>query len=130
MMKHNRRTFIRLANLGIFALIVLLWNKLTLRHIHAQKKKERVLPLNPNKPVSFFNNYIVIQKEGETIVFSSECTHLGCKIREIKQGRLVCPCHGSEYNLNGVPVKGPAFKPLEKIPSIISKDNKSIELII
>lgn len=130
MRKHNRRTFIWLANIAIFALLVFIWNKLTLKYIASQKKKESILPLNPNKPVSFFNNYIVIQKDGETKVFSSKCTHLGCKIQEIKSGKLVCPCHGSEYDLDGIPVKGPAFKPLKKIPAKISLDQNSIELIV
>ncbi|MDX1284112.1 MAG: Rieske 2Fe-2S domain-containing protein [Draconibacterium sp.] len=130
MQKQNRRTFIRIIYAGIFALLVFVWNKLTLRHIKAQEAKNRVLPLNINKPVSFHDNYIVLNTEGNTRILSSHCTHLGCKINEVKNGRLICPCHGSEYDLNGVPLKGPAFKPLEEIPAKISKDQHTIELIV
>ena len=130
MQKQNRRTFIRIIYAGIFALLVFVWNKLTLRHIKALEAKNRVLPLNINKPVSFHDNYIVLNTEGNTRILSSHCTHLGCKINEVKNGRLICPCHGSEYDLNGVPLKGPAFKPLEEIPAKISIDQQTIELIV
>lgn len=128
-MNQNRRNFIKLLYGAIFAIVLLVWNKLTLKHIDAREARERILPLNVNKPVSFHNNYIVLNKEGKTQVFSSHCTHLGCKIHEFKNGRLICPCHGSEYNLEGIPVKGPAFKPLPEHEIIISSDRTTIEII-
>ena len=42
--------------------------------------------------------------------------------------RLVCPCHGSEYDLDGNVVKGPAWKNLEIIPSKITSDGTHIEI--
>lgn len=129
MKKQSRRTFIQLLYAGLFALLVYAWNKLTLIHLKAKEAKERVLPLNINKPVSFHDNFIILNKDGVTTVFTSHCTHLGCKIKEVKNERLICPCHGSEYDLNGVPLKGPAFKPLKKIPSKVSSNKTSIEII-
>lgn len=95
----------------------------------SREAKERILPLNVNKPVSFHNKYIVLNKEGKTQVFSAHCTHLGCKIHEFKNGKLICPCHGSEYNLDGIPMKGPAFKPLPELEIKISPDKTTIEII-
>jgi Rieske Fe-S protein len=129
MEKQSRRTFIRLVYTGLFAVLLFVWNKLTLNHIKAQEAKDRVLPLNINKRVSFHNNYIVLNNNGETTVLSSHCTHLGCKIHETRNGRLICPCHGSEYSLDGIPQKGPAFKSLEKVQSKISSDKTTIEII-
>ena len=129
MVKTTRRKFIWLLNTGIAALFLFAWNKLTLNHLRKIEQKERILPFNQNQKIAFFENYIVVNEKEKLRVFSSHCTHLGCKINEIKNGRLICPCHGSEYDLDGTPQKGPAFKPLEKIQSKISLDKTTIEII-
>ena len=51
----------------------------------------------------------------KTSVLSSHCSHLGCAIHEFKEGKFICPCHGSEFTLDGEAVKGPAYKPLERM---------------
>jgi len=45
--------------------------------------------------------------------FSAVCTHAGCTVSEVVDGTIICPCHGSEYNLEGSVTKGPATKPLD-----------------
>jgi Rieske Fe-S protein len=44
---------------------------------------------------------------------SSTCTHAGCKVSEVTDGEIICPCHGSRFRLDGSVAKGPATKPLE-----------------
>ncbi|GAA4679701.1 Rieske (2Fe-2S) protein [Gordonia humi] len=39
--------------------------------------------------------------------FSTTCPHMGCAVAP-KDGDLVCPCHGSEFGLDGSLVQGPA----------------------
>jgi len=129
MAKSTRRKFIWLANAGIASLVIILWNKITLKHIHSLEQKERKFPYSMNQKVAFFDNYIVINHNEKLTVFSSHCTHLGCKIQNIENGRLVCPCHGSEYDLDGNAIKGPAFKSLTKVPAQLSADNTTIEII-
>ena len=128
-MNQNRRKFIKLLYAGLFAALVLVWNWLIQKHIRTQEAKAQILPFNSNKPVSFHNNYIVLNNDSGTRVLSSRCTHLGCKIHEFRNGKLLCPCHGSEYDLKGKPTKGPAFKPLLELEAIVSPDKKSIEII-
>jgi cytochrome b6-f complex iron-sulfur subunit len=128
MVKQSRRTFIILAKTAFVALLLFLWNKLTLNHLKAIDKKARILPLNMNKTISFHGDYIVLNNEGITTVLTSHCTHLGCKINEVKNGKLICPCHGSQYDLDGNPIKGPAFKALKKVPSKVSLDKTTIEV--
>ena len=43
---------------------------------------------------------------------SDICTHRGCMLL-IKDKKIVCPCHGANFTLNGQPVSGPANKPLD-----------------
>ncbi|WP_157556818.1 QcrA and Rieske domain-containing protein [Nocardia acidivorans] len=45
--------------------------------------------------------------------FSSTCTHLGCKVSEVSDGLIKCPCHGSKFNLDGTVAGGPAPRPLD-----------------
>jgi len=124
----SRRTFLKVVTLGIASFFVFIWNKLTLNQIDIIQQKERILPFNKNKQVDFFENYIVVQLNEKITVLSSHCTHLGCKINKTENGRLVCPCHGSEYDLEGKVLKGPAYKNLEKLNSKISEDGTHIEI--
>jgi Rieske Fe-S protein len=55
--------------------------------------------------------------------FSSVCTHAGCTVSEITDGNIVCPCHGSRFNLDGSVAKGPATKPLEAKPVSVQGDS-------
>ena len=42
-----------------------------------------------------------------------KCSHRGCDLNYEKSAqKFVCPCHGSEFDLAGAPLKGPATKPL------------------
>ncbi|GIV60434.1 Rieske 2Fe-2S domain-containing protein [Rhodocaloribacter litoris] len=43
----------------------------------------------------------------------TRCTHRGCQV-EPAGDRLVCPCHGSEYTLDGKVVKSPARMDLRR----------------
>ena len=46
---------------------------------------------------------------GEFKAFSAVCTHMGCTVSQIADGRIDCPCHGSEYSIkNGAVLAGPA----------------------
>ena len=50
------------------------------------------------------------------VVYSAACTHTGCEVNGWNRdaGRLVCPCHGSEFDVADAArvVNGPAPKPL------------------
>ncbi len=42
-----------------------------------------------------------------------KCTHQGCNVElDLEQQLLVCPCHNSQFSLDGAVVKKPATKPL------------------
>jgi Rieske Fe-S protein len=46
------------------------------------------------------------------------CTHLQCTVLP-DQGKLHCPCHGSEFTLQGVVTHGPATFNLDVFPSTV-----------
>jgi Rieske Fe-S protein len=53
---------------------------------------------------------------GEFKAFTTTCTHMQCTVGTIKDGSIICPCHGSEYSIkDGSVTGGPAPKPLTTI---------------
>ncbi len=90
-------------------------------------RKKIVFPLT-RKIVSFYRDYLVINQNHNIKVLSSHCTHLGCIINKEENGKLICPCHGSEFDLKGNAVKGPAYKPLHSYP--FKEDNNDRRIIV
>jgi Rieske Fe-S protein len=126
MRKLSRKSFLFVLNAGIVAFFVFLWERLTSDEIKRMNNKTSQFTYQKGKKVTFADKYIVIDNEGKLTVFSDRCTHLGCRIREFSNDKLVCPCHGSEYDLSGTPLKGPAYKSLEKVNAEFSADGKTI----
>ena len=52
--------------------------------------------------------------ENQYAAFTAICTHAGCTVSGFSNNRMVCPCHGSEYDLGGSVVVGPAPAPLKR----------------
>jgi Rieske Fe-S protein len=50
--------------------------------------------------------------EAEAVAFSADCPHQGCTVAPDDE-QLSCPCHGSQFELDGSLKKGPAEKGLE-----------------
>lgn len=57
--------------------------------------------------------------EGEYVALSGICSHQRCTLREVSNGKIYCGCHGSEFDLQGKVLKGPAETDL---------DTRSIEI--
>jgi Rieske Fe-S protein len=54
---------------------------------------------------------------GDVRAFSAVCTHQGCKMDRIADGKIDCPCHGSQFDANtGAVITGPASSALKAIP--------------
>jgi Rieske Fe-S protein len=61
------------------------------------------------------------------VALSTRCMHRGCEV-EPSTDRLVCPCHGSEYALDGAVLEGPTELPLERFRVRELSDGLVIEL--
>ena len=67
--------------------------------------------------------------DGSLFAVSSVCTHKGCDVNyDKKLGYLLCPCHGSEYGLDGQNIKGPATRPLKRYT--IRTDNAHVIIVL
>lgn len=52
-------------------------------------------------------------------VLSPICTHQRCVVN-VEGGRLVCPCHGSQYDRAGAVLAGPAERPLARHDAVLT----------
>jgi cytochrome b6-f complex iron-sulfur subunit len=58
---------------------------------------------------------VVRAKDSSLHAISAICTHMGCTVLyDQKLGHIRCPCHGSQYGLDGHNLKGPAQRPLKR----------------
>ena len=59
---------------------------------------------------------ITIREDNILKKVSKICTHMGCLLNLNKDSKkLICPCHGSEFSLNGTVLEGPAHKNLDTL---------------
>ncbi len=63
--------------------------------------------------------------EGQFVVLSPICTHRRCTV-DVAGPRLVCPCHGSEYDRAGSVLQGPAERPLARYPAELTPEGELV----
>lgn len=93
----------------------------------AQLSKTNQL-LNKNSPVG---TVLVVRTSPTSNVsaVNPTCTHAGCAVNwAAKSQKFVCPCHGSEFGIDGKVLKGPASKPLKTYKAKIEGDSVLVSL--
>ncbi|MBM4321630.1 MAG: Rieske (2Fe-2S) protein, partial [Deltaproteobacteria bacterium] len=58
---------------------------------------------------------VLVRRGGELRGLSARCPHLGCRIDQLDGEALLCPCHGSRFDLEGRPLTGPARGELTRL---------------
>jgi Rieske Fe-S protein len=75
-----------------------------------------------NRPI-----YLTRRAGGELTALHAQCTHQGCQPDPVGD-RMVCPCHGSEFALDGAVLQGPAERPLTRFPAAIEGSDVVIRI--
>lgn len=71
-------------------------------------------PTGSVTPVEAGRFYLVRLTDGGFLAVYRRCTHLGCAVPyEQSTGKFVCPCHGSEFTMDGDVLNEPAPRPLD-----------------
>jgi len=85
----------------------------------AKEKLANVNVISENK------DNIIINDNGVKKKVSKVCTHMGCMLNYDKQSnKLLCPCHGSEFEITGKVIEGPARTNLEV--TLINEQYKNV----
>jgi Rieske Fe-S protein len=65
------------------------------------------------------------------VTVSDICTHLGCLVNfDASLQLLVCPCHGSEFELTGMVARGPAAKPLQVYENSLDAASQTLTITL
>lgn len=116
----NRKDFIRLAGAGALGWLAL--NQIGCAKSDAIPQKDFTIDLNDPQYSDLANpggfvyvqNLIVFKaNDGNFYALSQVCTHQGCTVEfDESQNDILCPCHGSQYDIHGNVVQGPSTTPL------------------
>lgn len=69
----------------------------------------------------------IVRSERGVYAFLAICRHLGCTPRWVPDEQLFkCPCHGSDYNIEGDVVGGPAPRPLWRLEVSLAPDGQIV----
>lgn len=72
--------------------------------------------------------YVTRDFDDGFVVFSNECTHLGCGVRWDKEARqFLCPCHDGKFDDRGEVVAGPPPRPLIRYKTRVEDEQLFIE---
>lgn len=73
------------------------------------------------------NGVWIVRTERGIYAFLAICRHLGCIPDWVEEERLFkCPCHGSNYNIEGDVVGGPAPRPLFRVAVSYAPDGQLV----
>lgn len=86
------------------------------------------LPRNSAKVFKVNKDPVIVvhTTTGQFKAFNARCTHLGCVVQfspEETPPHFTCNCHGSEFDINGKNIVGPASRPLTPYRVIVRESN-------
>ena len=87
--------------------------------------KPAAVPVGGGMMADYGGSAVVVTQpsKGDFKAFSGICTHQGCTLGGVQQGRIFCPCHGSEFSMrDGSVLHGPATQPLPEKQVTVTGD--------
>ena len=73
--------------------------------------------------------YLARLDDGGFLALNRECTHLGCTVPWVgEEGRFVCPCHASSFDITGQVLSPPAPRPLDLFAVRIENDIVKVDI--
>jgi cytochrome b6-f complex iron-sulfur subunit len=128
----GRRDAVTLLGLSALGTAVLVGAGTGLRSLLPSEEGAGSTPLPAGRPEELAPNAVREVELGEERVFlargerglfalSSKCPHLGCRLRLSPSGEtFACACHGSLFSSEGVLLRGPAARSMERFPVALS----------
>jgi Rieske Fe-S protein len=70
---------------------------------------------------------LIRKSDTEFTAIKTVCTHKGCDV-ELEGDKFVCPCHGSEFTLDGKVTEGPAKTDLKTFETIFDSEKGTVTI--
>jgi len=91
------------------------------------------LTIDSSSPIASVGTAALVQYQGGPLLvahtsqntfvaLTAICTHMGCTVNGYSSGTYTCPCHGSQYDVNGNVTRGPAPRALTKFPTAFANN--------
>lgn len=146
MKTETRRTFLKQAgSLGVCACCI--GASSFLSSCAASKRTTSAVPFTETAetvtiPVAVFNDknsvtiktkkfedpvFIGKNPDGSYLSLLMHCPHKGCTVN-VTPDKFVCPCHGSQFALDGALLKGPAKSALQSLTTTVVGQNVMVQL--
>lgn len=78
-----------------------------------------------------FRIMIVRVGEGDYRALSIRCTHESCEVPvPDSNGEIICPCHGSRYNIRGEVTNGPAAQNLKSYQLTYNANDETVSVTV
>jgi len=87
------------------------------------------LPEAGSAPINFPKVKLWLSNtENGVMAIYKVCTHLGCLYNwNDQEGKFICPCHGSQFQLDGTYIRGPAPRSLDRfVLQIVADDGNTL----
>ena len=131
----GRRQFLLKAGWGFFYIFLGGWLLSNLRYLFPNVLYEPSLSFKAGRPDEYSlgvsekwkkaQRVWIVRKPSGFYCLWSRCTHLGCTPNWFEaEGRFKCPCHGSNFNVDGDVLAGPAPRPLWRCAISVADDGQ------
>ena len=70
---------------------------------------------------------LIRKSESSFLAIKTICSHKGCDV-ELEGNKFVCPCHGSEFTLDGKVTSGPAKTDLKSFETMFDSDKGTVTI--
>ncbi len=112
--KTSRRKALQIISSSIVGLVSFLTARFTKTLLPARRRLKIEMGADQ---IQVKREVVILRVEQNIDVLSRTCPHLGCKVRlDQTAQRFICPCHGSQFSLDGKYLRGPAKKDLKHLP--------------
>jgi Rieske Fe-S protein len=122
----SRRGLLRGLWIGATGAVLWTWRALGRERLDRQRPRRVTLPSPAAEGVSFHGDVILVRSGRSVTALASRCPHLGCRIDRSEDGVLLCPCHGSRFDLRGKRLAGPAGADLARLTVTPSSEARKV----
>jgi cytochrome b6-f complex iron-sulfur subunit len=137
--KKSRRDFLKLSWSALAGLVALELGSITLTYMQPRLVEGefgsiitagKVDDFPPGSVTHIPNGrfYLTRLEDGGFLALYQRCTHLGCNVPwNQEENTFVCPCHNSQFTVNGSLINPPAPRPLDLFPVMIEAGEVKVD---